>query len=174
MQVFANLIMVSVIDPGIIPRNDESPSPESTQNGRVRSKRVFVNGLELKLKYCRICNIYRPARSCHCIVCDNCVDKFDHHCPWIGQCIGLVCTIFWIYDRRSINKYFASNNFVLFIPIYAEELSILCVAIGYCKCLLLLHIWFLMPKDSTKEWWQWQWFDWFGARLPGDIGVGML
>ncbi|XP_055823209.1 probable protein S-acyltransferase 6 [Solanum dulcamara] len=87
--VFANLIMVSVIDPEIIPRNDESPSPESTQNGRVRSKRVFVNGLELKLKYCRICNIYRPARSCHCIVCDNCVDKFDHHCPWIGQCIGL-------------------------------------------------------------------------------------
>ncbi|XP_060190385.1 probable protein S-acyltransferase 6 [Lycium barbarum] len=106
--VFANLIIVSVIDPGIIPRNDELPSPESTKNGRIRSKRVIIDGLELKLKYCRSCNIYRPPRSCHCVVCDNCVEKFDHHCPWIGQCIGLrnyrlyvlllvMATIYFVY-----------------------------------------------------------------------------
>ncbi|KAJ8568521.1 hypothetical protein K7X08_028054 [Anisodus acutangulus] len=87
--VFANLIMVSVMDPGIIPKNDESSFPESTENGRIRSKRVVINEVELKLKHCHICNIYRPPRSCHCVTCDNCVEKFDHHCPWTGQCIGL-------------------------------------------------------------------------------------
>ncbi|XP_016433032.1 putative protein S-acyltransferase 6 [Nicotiana tabacum] len=87
--VLANLTMVSVIDPGIIPRNNESLSTESTRNGRIRSKRVIINEVALKLKYCRICNIYRPPRSCHCVICDNCVERFDHHCPWIGQCIGL-------------------------------------------------------------------------------------
>ncbi|KAK1261150.1 putative S-acyltransferase [Acorus gramineus] len=88
MVVFS-LVMVGTGDPGFIPRSDESGTEEvGTSNGR-RSIRVDVNGVEMKMKYCKICKIFRPPRSSHCIVCDNCVEKFDHHCPWIGQCIGL-------------------------------------------------------------------------------------
>ncbi|KAL5573333.1 hypothetical protein UlMin_022930 [Ulmus minor] len=93
--VLGNLVAVSMIDPGIIPRNEQecmgdivSTGTNSTSRTR-RKPRVIVNGMEIKLKYCRICKIFRPPRSCHCVVCDNCVDKFDHHCPWIGQCIGV-------------------------------------------------------------------------------------
>ncbi|KAM0952239.1 putative protein S-acyltransferase [Dioscorea sansibarensis] len=66
--------------------------PMSDQVGtsfRTRSLRISVDGVEMKLKYCRVCMIYRPPRTCHCLVCDNCVERFDHHCLWIGQCIGL-------------------------------------------------------------------------------------
>ncbi|KAL1560825.1 putative protein S-acyltransferase 1 [Salvia divinorum] len=79
--VVVNLGMVSTTDPGIISRNDQMLVESATERG--------VEGDEERVKYCGICNIYGPPRSRHCDVCDNCVEKFDHHCPWIGQCIGL-------------------------------------------------------------------------------------
>ncbi|XP_021293072.1 LOW QUALITY PROTEIN: probable protein S-acyltransferase 6 [Herrania umbratica] len=90
VMVLVNLILVSAIDPGIIPRSEQSISLEDIGTSKgTRRKKVTVNGVQMKLKYCRICRIFRPPRSCHCAICDNCVEKYDHHCPWVGQCIGL-------------------------------------------------------------------------------------
>lgn len=39
-------------------------------------------------QYCTTCCIYRPIRSSHCPLCDKCCEVFDHHCIYIGKCIG--------------------------------------------------------------------------------------
>ena len=44
--------------------------------------------LFVESKYCTICHLEQPLRTKHCRDCDQCVATHDHHCPWIGNCVG--------------------------------------------------------------------------------------
>jgi len=49
---------------------------------------VGGNAYIYRMKFCETCNIFRPLRTSHCHDCNNCVMGFDHHCVWLGTCIG--------------------------------------------------------------------------------------
>lgn len=38
---------------------------------------------------CVICHRTRTLRVQHCKECGRCVQRLDHHCPWIDNCVGL-------------------------------------------------------------------------------------
>ncbi|KAH9717888.1 protein S-acyltransferase 8 [Citrus sinensis] len=118
-------------DPGIVPRNLHPPEEDVTYDSSAsietgggtqtpiprvpRTKEVLIDGrIVVKVKYCDTCKLYRPPRCSHCSVCDNCVERFDHHCPWVGQCIGQTTYENFryrredgvrLYDRGCLNNF---------------------------------------------------------------------
>lgn len=105
----AFMLLASTTNPGFIPKQLShfakgplgAPSLPLALSQDCRKSSPFlkkyfdiqVNGAVMKMKYCDTCTIYigmilRPPRSSHCADCDVCVEKFDHHCPWLGNCIG--------------------------------------------------------------------------------------
>ncbi|KAL4648996.1 putative palmitoyltransferase ZDHHC14 [Arapaima gigas] len=101
--VMGMLFRASFSDPGVLPRATpeeaaylERQISEDSANGPgqggyrppPRTREVVINGQTVKLKYCFTCKIFRPPRASHCSLCDNCVERFDHHCPWVGNCVG--------------------------------------------------------------------------------------
>jgi hypothetical protein len=39
-------------------------------------------------RWCDFCNVYQPPDGAHCPDCNVCISGYDHHCIWMGICIG--------------------------------------------------------------------------------------
>lgn len=140
------LLLTACLDPGIIPRQLSPPAPDASMRLEMaevgttrlpRTKDAEVNGCAVKLKYCDTCLMYRPPRCSHCSICNNCVDRFDHHCPWVGQCVG----------RRNYRFFF----------LFVSTTTLLCL---FVFTLSAVHIRLLMngrdrpPPSASRSLWQ--------------------
>ena len=78
------LFMGGCSDPGLVERNNEY----AFYDNRKSVIKLNIKGHMINLNYCYTCFHFRPPRTSHCAECDNCVEKFDHHCLWMGTCVG--------------------------------------------------------------------------------------
>jgi hypothetical protein len=71
----------------------------------------LINKNDDLTNYCYKCYVLKTPSLKHCIICDRCYERFDHHCYWINKCV-------------------AKRNFVLFIIFLVETALYLIFALA--------------------------------------------
>ncbi|OHE99789.1 DHHC zinc finger domain-containing protein [Colletotrichum orchidophilum] len=116
----SSFLHASLSDPGILPRNLHAfPPADSTEDPLrlgpptndwtlIKSAESATAAMEVPVKHCRTCNIWRPPRAHHCRLCDNCIETHDHHCVWLNNCVG----------KRNYRYFFAFVSSATFLSLY--------------------------------------------------------
>jgi len=59
--------------------------------------------------WCDFCSVFQPPGGAHCPDCNVCVAGYDHHCVWMGTCIG----------KKNFKQFVRFNLSWLFYLLYA-------------------------------------------------------
>nr|XP_033714663.1 probable palmitoyltransferase ZDHHC12 isoform X1 [Tursiops truncatus] len=74
-------LAVSLMDPGYV---NVLPQPQE----EAKEEQTAMVPQAIPLRRCRYCMVLQPLRARHCRECRRCVRRYDHHCPWMENCVG--------------------------------------------------------------------------------------
>ncbi|CAF2477844.1 unnamed protein product [Rotaria sp. Silwood2] len=136
----SNYLFASLHDPGVVPRPNADEVLQTEKENNIQTdlngnyfpsiplpRTILIRNFPYSSSYCYTCRVYRLPRVSHCSICNVCVQNFDHHCPWINNCVGLLNY-----------RYFC--NFIL-------SCSILCL-IGLAGCGVAAYLRWDMYKND--------------------------
>ncbi|KAJ7257962.1 DHHC palmitoyltransferase-domain-containing protein [Mycena haematopus] len=103
--------------------------------------------LDGHLATCGKCNgAWKPPRTHHCSTCGVCRMEFDHHCPWVGNCV----------TRARMKKFLA----MLFLAPVAYSVSMMPVYRPLTR-----HMALAMDISCHDPWAKQVWWDWYGSWI---------
>ncbi|XP_008334122.1 palmitoyltransferase ZDHHC12-A isoform X2 [Cynoglossus semilaevis] len=147
---------VSLMDPGFIQTDVMKVDEESNEE----LESMIPQSSTPQLRRCGYCFLQQPMRAKHCQTCNHCVRRFDHHCPWIENCVGernhrwfivyllvQLLTLLWalhfalsgISPSNSWESWFRVNIFLLATLVLVGVFSVV-TAVLLCSHLYLASI----------------------------------
>ncbi|XP_015226516.1 PREDICTED: palmitoyltransferase ZDHHC2 isoform X3 [Cyprinodon variegatus] len=71
-------------DKELLEREDRGESQQEILRRIAKDLPIYTRTNSGAIRFCDRCQLLKPDRCHHCSVCDKCILKMDHHCPWKG------------------------------------------------------------------------------------------
>uniref|UniRef100_A0A0D9VJA4 S-acyltransferase n=1 Tax=Leersia perrieri TaxID=77586 RepID=A0A0D9VJA4_9ORYZ len=107
---------------------------------------------------------YQPPRTRHCHDCDKCVLQFDHHCVWLGTCIGKKnhCRFWWYIFEETILCIWTAALYIDSLRLDVKKawwkdfigvilLAALIFILIFLLLLLIFHTYIALTNQTTYE-----------------------
>ncbi|KAK8773643.1 hypothetical protein V5799_011825 [Amblyomma americanum] len=129
-------VTIDPADANVRAKNIKGPLPQFD-----RSKHAHV----IENQFCYICEVKVGNRSKHCSSCNKCIEKFDHHCKWLNNCVGsrnykyfavcvasalMACLLTFLVSAGLIVAYFAKTGLFHSLPVQRGNLTVSAVGSG--------------------------------------------
>ncbi|XP_052374046.1 palmitoyltransferase ZDHHC15B isoform X11 [Oncorhynchus keta] len=96
-----------------------------------KSLPIFTRATSGAIRFCDRCQVLKPDRSHHCSVCETCVLKMDHHCPWVNNCLSL---------SPGVNNCVGFSNYKFFL-LFLSYSMVYCVFISASVFRFFINFW---------------------------------
>eukprot|EP01029_Cantina_marsupialis_P023128 TRINITY_DN5712_c0_g1_i1.p1 TRINITY_DN5712_c0_g1~~TRINITY_DN5712_c0_g1_i1.p1 ORF type:complete len:541 (-),score=86.75 TRINITY_DN5712_c0_g1_i1:203-1825(-) len=167
-------------DPGsIIDRKTGKLKKKKFSDNQLREK--YNKGLhgEGSHSLCVPCRISKPLRSKHCQYTNNCIERYDHYCPWIHQSVGAGNHIYFIifllsaelmgswFLITSVTSVLWSNPFHLIglFKVLSYLFGSICVFYG--GALLYYQVSLISKNMTTNEMHNWERYEYLQCDYSG-------
>ncbi|XP_004512238.1 protein S-acyltransferase 10 [Cicer arietinum] len=146
---------------------NQSVKSVSGSNATYWSKLVselYPIGSTIRTWTCTYCNVEQPPRAKHCHDCDKCVLQFDHHCVWLGNCIGQGnhCQFWWYLCEETAVCIWTGILYISHLKAHITRvwwqdaiMILLLITLSICLIFLLLllmfHSYLILTNQTTYE-----------------------
>jgi len=109
-------------------------------------------------------HLLQPPRTRHCHDCDKCVLQFDHHCIWLGTCIGKKnhCRFWWYIFEETILCIWTAALYIESLRLDVDKawwkdfvgvilLAVLIFILIFLLLLLGFHTYIALTNQTTYE-----------------------